>query len=95
MRDRNQEAAEACAALRERTSGVVEPRGLAHSVAKVLGGRTTKRVIASPAIRLTGNELECGRSSMANLFPKSIFAALLIQQLRRKFVLGPPETISS
>ena len=56
------------------------PRGLAHSVAKVLGGRTARPVIASPAIRHTRNELNRGRPSMANLFPKSILAALLIKQ---------------
>jgi hypothetical protein len=53
-------------------------------VAKVLGGRTAKPVIASPAIRHTGNELNRGPPSMANLFPESILAALLIKQLGAK-----------
>jgi hypothetical protein len=68
------------------------PRGLAHGVAEVLEGRTAKRVMASPAICPTGNELNRGRPWMGKSVPKINLAAMLIKQLEgENSWLGPPE----
>ena len=64
------------------------PRGLAHSVAKVLRGRTAKRVIASPAICHTGNELNRGRSWMADPFLKIDFSCPFAQAVGEGKISG-------